>query len=548
MLSAPECAASARTRSSESLGAGGMGEVYRARDSRLGRDVAIKVLPARSGGRPGRAGPVRPRSAGGGGALASQHPRHPRRRRGRGTSSTPSWSCSRARRCATRLSASADRRARKAVDYALQIARGPRRRARPRHRASRPQARERLPDRRRPRQDPRLRPGACSRPARRRTSSSRSRRPWRRSGHRPRHPGYMSPEQVRGRKVDQRTDLFALGAILYEMLTGRRAFQAQSPAETMLAVLQEDPMASATSAQDLPRNSRRIVSHCLEKEPEERFQSARDLGFALTAWESAATPLVRAGDLGPRRARRGLHRGSSLPQHERRRGGRVLLRRNHGGDHQRAHGHRPDAGRRAHLLVRLQGQGHGRPRRSAGSSACATVLEGSVRKAGRRLRITAQLIDVASGYQLWSERYDREMEDVFADPGRDREGDRRDAADPARPGKRTAGAPAADERPRGIRRVSEGPVRLEPAPPRRPSRSSAPRWIATPTTRPPTSRLADSYAIWASTGGSRAGGVRPRARRRENAALIEPDSAGVHLSLGIIEHYYGWDMAAKNAS
>ena len=112
----------------------------------------------------------------------------------------------------------------------------------------------------------------------------------------------MSPEQVRGRKVDHRTDLFALGAILYEMLTGRRAFHAQSPAEAMLAVLQEDPMASATSAQISPELGR-IVSHCLEKEPAERFQSARDLGFALTAWESAVDALVGAGDLGPRRAR-----------------------------------------------------------------------------------------------------------------------------------------------------------------------------------------------------------------------------------------------------
>jgi len=99
--------------------------------------------------------------------------------------------------------------------------------------------------------------------------------------------GYMSPEQVRGRPVDSRSDLFSLGAILYEMLTGRRAFRGDSAVETMSAILKEDPPELTVSGQALPSSVERIVLHCLEKNAEERFQSARDLAFQLGALGSA---------------------------------------------------------------------------------------------------------------------------------------------------------------------------------------------------------------------------------------------------------------------
>lgn len=96
-------------------------------------------------------------------------------------------------------------------------------------------------------------------------------------------PGYMSPEQVRGQDVDYRTDVFAFGAILYEMLTGRRAFRGNSSVETMNAILHEDPPEASSSAQHIPPAVDRIIRRCLEKSRGERFQSARDLGFALEA-------------------------------------------------------------------------------------------------------------------------------------------------------------------------------------------------------------------------------------------------------------------------
>jgi eukaryotic-like serine/threonine-protein kinase len=95
--------------------------------------------------------------------------------------------------------------------------------------------------------------------------------------------GYMSPEQLKGRPVDQRTDIFSFGAILYEMLSGRRAFHGESTAETMSAILKEDPPELSDTNKTVSPALERLVQHCLEKNPEARFHSARDLGFALEA-------------------------------------------------------------------------------------------------------------------------------------------------------------------------------------------------------------------------------------------------------------------------
>ena len=93
--------------------------------------------------------------------------------------------------------------------------------------------------------------------------------------------GYMSPEQVRGQVVDHRSDIFSLGAILYEMLSGKRAFQGKTAADTMSAILKEEPAELSASGRNLPPALGRIVHRCLEKDPAERFQSARDLAFNL---------------------------------------------------------------------------------------------------------------------------------------------------------------------------------------------------------------------------------------------------------------------------
>jgi Tol biopolymer transport system component len=94
--------------------------------------------------------------------------------------------------------------------------------------------------------------------------------------------GYMSPEQVRGLPADQRSDIFSFGALLYEMLSGRRAFAHDTAVETMTAILKDEPPDLAGADNAIPGGLERIVHHCLEKNPEERFQSARDLAFDLT--------------------------------------------------------------------------------------------------------------------------------------------------------------------------------------------------------------------------------------------------------------------------
>ena len=101
--------------------------------------------------------------------------------------------------------------------------------------------------------------------------------------------GYMAPEQVRGKAADQRSDIFAFGAVLYEMLSGKRAFHGDSPADTMSAILKEEPPDLSETNRNVSPALERIVRHCLEKNPAERFQSARDVGFNLEAVSDTST-------------------------------------------------------------------------------------------------------------------------------------------------------------------------------------------------------------------------------------------------------------------
>jgi Tol biopolymer transport system component len=114
--------------------------------------------------------------------------------------------------------------------------------------------------------------------------------------------GYMAPEQVRGSGVDSRTDIFAFGAVLYEMISGKRAFRRDTAAETMTAILKDDPPELSEMDYPVSTGLERIVRRCLEKQPEQRFQSAKDLAFALealsgTTSKSAANVAI-AGDVG----------------------------------------------------------------------------------------------------------------------------------------------------------------------------------------------------------------------------------------------------------
>jgi Tol biopolymer transport system component len=107
--------------------------------------------------------------------------------------------------------------------------------------------------------------------------------------------GYMAPEQVRGQNADHRADIFALGTVLYEMVAGQRAFRGDTPADMMTAVLKEAPPELSSRARHVPPALARIIERCVEKNPTARFQSTRDLAFALTALSSAdSTPAAAA--------------------------------------------------------------------------------------------------------------------------------------------------------------------------------------------------------------------------------------------------------------
>jgi serine/threonine protein kinase len=106
--------------------------------------------------------------------------------------------------------------------------------------------------------------------------------------------GYMSPEQLRGQPADHRSDIFSFGAILYEMLSGRRAFRGESTADTISAILREDPPDLSGTNPSINPALERVVNHCLEKNPEERFHSARDLAFAVEALSGNAAASTSA--------------------------------------------------------------------------------------------------------------------------------------------------------------------------------------------------------------------------------------------------------------
>ena len=285
------------------IGSGGMGEVYRARDTRLGRDVAVKVLPAAVAADPERLRRFEQE------ARAAGQLNHPNilvlldvgDHQGVHyvVSELLEGETLRERLGAEPLPV------RKALDYALQVARGLAA-AHDRHIVHRDIKPENLfvtrdglvkildfgLAKRAMSAPPATPPSAAA------ATTIHVTEPGMVLG----TVGYMSPEQVRGEAVDARSDIFSFGAVLYEMLTGRRAFQGASAVETMHAVLKDDPPDVSTGGRDIPPGLERVVRHCLEKRAEERFQSARDLAFALEALSAPSLPGLPA--VGARSTRR----------------------------------------------------------------------------------------------------------------------------------------------------------------------------------------------------------------------------------------------------
>jgi serine/threonine protein kinase/cytochrome c-type biogenesis protein CcmH/NrfG len=213
---------------------------------------------------------------------------------------------------------------------------------------------------------------------------------------------YMSPEQLTGRLIDARSDIFSLGLVLYELASGRGAFREETPMATMAAILHKEPLPLRELLPQLPRDLDRVVTRCIRKDPNQRFQSAVDLRLALEDVQMqpglditpsiAVMPFTNlSSDKDNEYFSDGLAEEiisalSLVP------GLRVSARSSafsfRGKDVEMAE------------IGRKLGVEH--------------VLEGSVRKAGNRIRVTVQLVKAADSFQVWSGRFDREITDVFA--------------------------------------------------------------------------------------------------------------------------------------
>src|SRR5277367_1526199 len=277
------------------VGAGGMGEVYRARDARLNRDVAIKILPASFSTDPERLQRFAQESRA---AAALNHPNilsifdiGEERGAPYVVSELLEGETLRDRLRNGLLTS------RKAIDYAQQIASGlaaahekgiVHRDLKPENLFITDDGRAKILD---------FGLAKFTRPEADTSGDAPTQQIATDAGTVMGTVGYMSPEQVRGKPADPRSDIFAFGAILYEMLSGKRAFHGESSVETMSAILKEEPPDLAETNRNVSPALERIVRHCLEKNPAERFQSARDVAFnleALTDISSSSRGGVRA--------------------------------------------------------------------------------------------------------------------------------------------------------------------------------------------------------------------------------------------------------------
>ncbi len=220
--------------------------------------------------------------------------------------------------------------------------------------------------------------------------------------------GYMSPEQVCAKPTDARSDIFSLGCVFYEILVGERAFSGETGAEALAAALRDDPPALADGSTRLPAEARPIVRHCLEKNPEERYQSARDLAFGLRALLTSPTPAIAtpAGAV------------DSLA---------VLPFENAGNDPDleylsegiaesltRAFSQMP--GLRVisrSAVARYRGREIDAARAGRELSVRA-VLTGRVLARGERISVSAELVDALDQRQIWGQLYRRNLDDIFS--------------------------------------------------------------------------------------------------------------------------------------
>jgi serine/threonine-protein kinase len=228
---------------------------------------------------------------------------------------------------------------------------------------------------------------------------------------------YMSPEQAQGQRIDARSDIFSFGAVLYEMFTGDRAFRGSSGLATLTAVLRDNPQEFSKTKVDAPQEAQEIVMRCLRKDPDQRFQSMKDVKTAIEHVYFASRSGILQLSSGVWKRPASIRAVPSIA---------VLPFVNMSSDKENEYFSDGLAEEIINALTQLENlrvtartsaflfRGAQQNIREIGEKLhVSSVLEGSVRKAGNRVRVSVQLIDVTEGNNLWSERYDREMTDVF---------------------------------------------------------------------------------------------------------------------------------------
>ncbi len=223
---------------------------------------------------------------------------------------------------------------------------------------------------------------------------------------------YMSPEQARGEPVDQRTDIWAFGVVLYEMVTGQLPFKGEYEQAIIYSILHEEPKQPSSFREELSPELEQIILKALQKEPQQRFPTMAEMITALRELQNKSMAFSEAK---PQASKKTLPSIAVLPF------------TNISADPEQEYFCDGMAEEIINALTQIKGlrvvartsafafKGKNVDVREIGKILnVSTILEGSVRKVGNRVRVTAQLIKVADGYHLWSEKYDRDLEDIFA--------------------------------------------------------------------------------------------------------------------------------------
>jgi serine/threonine protein kinase/tetratricopeptide (TPR) repeat protein len=379
---------------------------------------------------------------------------------------------------------------------------------------------------------------------------------------------YMAPEQLRGEAVDARTDLFALGIMLYELVVGRRPFAGATNADVSSAILRDLPAPVQSLRAGLPPDLDRIIGRCLEKDIERRVQTAKDVRNEL---ELVRREVGSSASPAPSARQAPADTVQEVPSVA------VLPFANRSRDEDDEYFADGLADELLSVLAKIRGlrvaarssaftfKGKGATIAEVGRALnVATVLEGSVRKAGNRVRISVQLVKVSDGYHLWSETYDRTLEDIFAvqddiaqsvvkelrttllgeEPGSKASGEVRAEVAAAAKGRGTdAEAHRLFLQGRYLvnrlarQDVAEGINHLRRALEVDPGHALA--WAG----------LSWAHALEAAVGFAPVLEGNARARdAAERALRLEPDLAEGHLALGTVQLWHDWDWKSADAS